>query len=37
MLNITIYYVTEQHIPNKEVRKRMDSYSMEQIVELRRA
>ena len=37
MLNITIYDVMEQHITNDEVRRRMGSYSMEQIMELRRA
>ncbi len=37
MLNITIYDVMQQHISNKEVRKRMDSYKMEQTMELRRA
>jgi hypothetical protein len=37
MLNITIYDVMEQHISNEEVRKRMNSYSMEQTMELRRA
>jgi hypothetical protein len=37
MLNIMIYDVMAQHILNKEVRKRMSSYSMEQTMELRRA
>jgi hypothetical protein len=37
MLNITIYNVMEQHILNEEVRKRMDSYKMEQTMELRRS
>ena len=37
MLNITIYDVKEQHISNREVRKRMGSYKMEQTMELRRA
>jgi hypothetical protein len=37
MLNITIYDVMEQHISNKEVRKRLDSYKIEQTMQLRRA
>jgi hypothetical protein len=37
MLNITIYdVIVEQHISNDEVRKRTESYSMEQTMELRR-
>jgi hypothetical protein len=37
MLNLTIYEVKEQHITNKEVRKRAgNSYSMQQMMELRR-
>jgi hypothetical protein len=35
IFNITIYGVTEQHTTNEEVRKIMDSYSMEQTMELR--
>jgi hypothetical protein len=37
MLNITIYDVMEQHISNDEVRKIMESCSMEQMAELRHA
>jgi hypothetical protein len=32
----TIYDVMKQHISNDKVRKRMNSYSMEQTMELRR-
>jgi hypothetical protein len=38
MLNITtIYDVMERHISNSSVREKMQSYSMKQIMELRRA